>query len=39
MNEIRIGTDVESPGPVPGPRSMRGFASAAHTAEFNGGQG
>lgn len=33
MNEIYISTDVETDGPIPGPRSMLSFASAAYTAE------
>ena len=31
--EIYVSTDVEADGPIPGPHSMLGFASAAYRAD------
>ncbi len=33
MAEIYVSTDVEADGPIPGPHSMLGFASAAFLAD------
>ncbi len=33
MTEIYVSTDVEADGPIPGPHSMLGFASAAYLAD------